>query len=140
MLHHYTCVHSAQGIIADGRLRTMADHHGMRELAPGLDWMLHIIWLTDLDMPHPRALGLDRRALHCDRTTWRFTAADTTTVVPWTRWVRSRTDITRRVRAEVEAGCLPAHWWISCVPVPVRLPALRTHRSGALLGRTTADG
>lgn len=110
-LYHYTCHHGYLGIVASGQLRP----HGH----PWFDEPL--VWLTDLAEPWRDALGLTSHTIDCDRTRYRFQVADSATTIRWTSYRRSvprRTAIT----LENQPGSMPAHWWVSAVPVPVLLP------------------
>jgi hypothetical protein len=107
-LYHYACHHSAAGIRRCGELRPHAH-----------PWLpLPLVWLTDLDKPWRNALGLTSHTIACDRTEYRFAARDTSTAIPWTTYRRS-VPIRAAVALESAPGVMPAHWWVSTVPVPV---------------------
>lgn len=119
-LFHYTCLHAAPLIDADGYLRPWPDAEARRH--PGLaGWPLPVglVWLTDLDTPLRDALGLTTETIGCDRTRFRFTVIDLTHCQPWTAYAR---DLPRHARLRLETvapGLLPAHWWVSLSVVPV---------------------
>ena len=110
-LYHYTCDDGRAGIGDQG---VVLPHGGLAG---------DLAWFTDLAPCAPEALGLTSRLLHCDRTRWRYEVTDSTNVI---RWLESpqRRAIGSAGRHALEAhtpGVMPAHWWISAVPVPVRL-------------------
>jgi hypothetical protein len=80
-----------------------------------------LVWATDLDVPHPAALGLASGRTGCDRTACRFEVTDPDRFVRWAVYARG---LPRGVRApfETAAGVLPAHWWVSTTPAPVARP------------------
>lgn len=110
-LYHYTCHHSVAGIRWAGQLIPNA-HPWLPE---------PLVWLTDLDQPWREALGLTSHTLGCDRTEHRFRAATTVTAIPWTTYRRS-VPIRAAHALEREPGVMPAHWWVSLVPVPIVRP------------------
>jgi hypothetical protein len=57
-LYHYCCSHSLEGIRKDGFLRPW------RQVALG---DVPLVWLTDLEVPDRKALGLTSDLLDCDR-------------------------------------------------------------------------
>ena len=107
-LYHYTCQHSRPGILAAGALRPNP-HPWLPE---------PLVWLTDLPEAWREALGLTSHTLRCDRTAYRFKAADTRTAI---RWLTYRRSLPVHVAAAIEStpGAMPAHWWISTTPVPI---------------------
>lgn len=136
-LYHYTCDHHVRRVTADGVLRNsveLAAAQGVdlaARMAPNPVWSAGLVWMTDLEIPPSlAALGFEGRRATCDRTAWRFTIADTMGVVPWTRWVHGRRDITAETREEFEAGCMPRHWWVAAGPVPVLAPPVNMRGTG----------
>lgn len=118
-LFHYTCGHAVAGITADGALEP--NHHPLLGVA--------LVWLTDLSEPFRLALGLTSYSLGCDRTEYRFDIASARVAEHWPRYCR-RIALPRRVSEAVEdiPGVLPAHWWVSTVPVAVQHSApIRMH-------------
>lgn len=111
-LYHYTCrEHGEPGITHD------------QKLLPHKQPLLgrHLVWLTDLDTPHPWALGLTNYLLCCDRTQVRVT------VHPWVckdicgvhAWWHYRRTIHPVLREAVEQTGMPMHWWVTELPVPI---------------------
>lgn len=110
--YHYTCLHAAAKIRVRGNvLRPMPQLY-----IPGPP----IIWLTDLDFPLRHELGLTRTWLVCDRGEVRFTVHPDaeSTVEPWPRYARTHR-VPIALRNEFEADRLPAHWYVSTVPLLV---------------------
>jgi hypothetical protein len=111
-LWHFTCSHSVDGIHADGELRPH-QHPWMPE---------PLVWLTDLEVPFRDALGLTSHTLGCDRTEHRFEVADPTAAVWWPTYARTvRLATGQRLALEQAPGAMPAHWWVSAEPIPVRI-------------------
>lgn len=107
-LYHFTCQHSRPGILASGVL-TPHSHPWLPE---------PLVWLTDLEQAWRAELGLTSHTLGCDRTEYRFQAADTRTAI---RWLVYRHSVPLRAASALESapGVMPAHWWVSKVPVPI---------------------
>lgn len=104
-LWHYTCSHG----------HTALGEQGL--LVPNARGPVGVVWLTDLDHPIRDALGLTSRVLSCDRTTHRYRIDDPPPEAAWWPTVR-RTWPARVVHAlETAPGAMPAHWWVSPVPV-----------------------
>lgn len=106
-LWHYTCDHGAEGIRREGLIRPNA-HPLLR---------LPIAWFTDLDPAHRFEIGLTSDTLACDRMAHRFPVAPEG--VEWWPKAARRLAVPASVRAELEVGRLPAHWWVSLTPVQV---------------------
>ncbi|MEU8199507.1 hypothetical protein AB0C10_37560 [Microbispora amethystogenes] len=106
MLWHYTCDHGAAGIQREGIIR------------PNLHPLLGVpvAWFTDLDPAHRFEIGLTSDRLACDRMAHRFATADR--LVWWPLAARSLR-VPAPVRAELETGRLPAHWWVSLTEVAI---------------------
>jgi hypothetical protein len=113
---HYTCDHGAAGIVRDGLVRP--NRHPLLGVA--------VAWFTDLDSGHRQELGLTSDTLGCDRMAHRFEVAQEG-LLWWPKAAR-QLQVTTRVRAELETGRLPAHWWLSLEPVAV-LPDQRQEAS-----------
>lgn len=110
-LWHFTCSHSVASIERMGSLRP--------HFHPLLDTRL--VWLTDLEQPFREALGLTSHTLMCDRAEHRFEALDTSTAVWWPSYARAHQIDRATCRSlEMADGAMPAHWWVSAKPVPVR--------------------
>ena len=111
-LYHYTChEHGEPGITQDQKL---LPHH---------QFLLgrHLVWLTDMDVPHAWALGLTNHLLCCDRTQVRVTVhplsgKDASGIHPW--WYYRRT-IPPVLRETVEQTGMPMHWWVTEQALPV---------------------
>ncbi|MEV6035996.1 hypothetical protein AB0L65_32915 [Nonomuraea sp. NPDC052116] len=108
VLWHYTCDHGATGIVRDGMVK------------PNLHPLLGVpvAWFTDLDRAHRLELGLTSDTLKCDRMAHRFEVADPESLLWWPKAARLLR-LSQAVRAELETGRLPAHWWVSFEPVAV---------------------
>ena len=116
--YHYTCAHSAPLILRSGVVMPLGRLGKLAGQMPAdRHWMLDIAWFTDLDEPLREALGLTSATLQCDRTEWRVTVSDASTLVPWPRFARGR--VPAGQRRDLERYGRPAHWWISEEPVPV---------------------
>ncbi len=83
-----------------------------------LDWGL--IWLTTGDF---ESTGMDRSGANvCDRGRYRYIVTDASNCEPWL-------SSPRRAHADVMDGLIdilekvgdPSCWWVSALPVPVRL-------------------
>lgn len=100
ILYHYTCVHGVSGID-----RTLT-------LDPDKAMLWRCIWMTDLDHPDRRGLGLTSDILGCDRTRYRFTVPEP---VKTQRWVDVRRQCPPGLREWLESvpGVLPMHWFLS---------------------------
>lgn len=98
ILYHYCCHHSAYAI-----------EHDRFTLRPGLDGF---VWLTDLDVPDRRGLGLTSRILSCDRTECRFVVDEPIEVE---RWIDVRRALPRPLVRDLEADprVLLAHWYLT---------------------------
>jgi len=108
-LYHYTCSHSRSKILLDGILK------------PNERSYRHLLWLTDLEVPDVRGLGLTSFMLRCDRTEWRV-AVETEIAVPWTRYAHdNRVEWQVREVLEGATGARPLHWWVSEVDIPIRV-------------------
>lgn len=111
MLWHYTCRHGHDGIERAGFIEP--------QFQPLLG--VRLAWFTDMDPPVREALGLTRRLVTCDRTTWRY-PVDARQLITWTGYRRQLLRDGQRVGVwtlENEPGAMPAHWWVSTQPVPV---------------------
>lgn len=115
-LYHYTCAdHGADRIKRDGFVRPLYELVGPLTPMPTSGYFA---WLTDLDVPNARGLGLTRYLAKCDRTEHRFTVADETNCV---RWLDVRRELPKLHHLELAPGAMPAHWWIASGPVPVEV-------------------
>lgn len=120
ILYHYTCRDSAARIDAEDLLRPSPQV----QLA-GTPWLL---WLTDLAVPDPVALGLDRRhdsVLRCVRTERRY-AVEVARPVSWADWADLR-PVAPAARLWLEEGRTPERWFVW--PVPIR-PLVETPAGG----------
>lgn len=121
-LYHYTCDHGRLALGDKGELIAPIDQPLDQTVVDGMTaWqrgLLQLIWMTDLDEPLRRPLGLTSRSLRCDRTRYRYRVADDKYVH---RWVTVRRDWPRELRDGLESadGAMPGNWWISLRPVPV---------------------
>lgn len=121
-LYHYTCDHGRAGLGAKGELiapiEQPLDQTVVDEMTGWQRGLLHLIWMTDLDEPLRKPLGLTAVSLHCDRTQYRYRVTDDKYVH---RWITVRRDWPRKLRDGLEqaSGAMPGHWWISLRPVPV---------------------
>lgn len=126
-LYHYTCEHVAARLGATPALMPLRYHSpdAVRLLPRELRWMATLLWLTDLERPDRRALGLTSRSLPCDRTEVRYRAAAWTAgdARPWAE-VRARYPAQDVAELEAAPGADPSRWWIARVPVPAILDRL----------------
>lgn len=118
-IYHYTCSCWAPKIRAQQMLR--ASVHAI------LQYHGRMSWLTDLDDPMPRAIGLPVKP--CDRLQFRVAVdAGLPQIVRWSPWSRRNVDL--KLRQAVEAndpGALHAHWWLALGDVPIlRVDDMRT--------------
>jgi hypothetical protein len=74
------------------------------------------VWLTDLEVPDRKALGLTSDLLDCDRLEHRVVVD--VEAEHWPRYAR-RLPLELRRRLELAAGARPMHWYVSEHPVPV---------------------
>lgn len=109
-LYHYTCDHAVAGIRADRFVKP-----NMHPLLKGIA----LAWFTDLDAPDRDGLGLTSNYITCDRTTHRFTVADSAPIRWWPNAVRELDLQGYRRALEIAPGAWPAHWYVSVVPVVV---------------------
>ena len=110
-LFHFTCDHGLRGLGRTGRVRP--------RLQPFVN--LTLAWFTDLPDPEPEEVGLTSSTLSCNRLEYRYTVDDETDIVPWL-------DVVRTVPVDPAfwstfhlPPAQPDHWFVSFVPVPVRL-------------------
>lgn len=109
-LYHYTCHHRATlirdiGVVVPNSLFWAPD--------------VELSWWTDLEKPDRYALGLTSYMTGCDRTEFRFAAADDADLTPWGHWAHAR-KVSRIMRDMLEGdGAAPAHWWVSEAQVVV---------------------
>ncbi len=108
---HYTCNHRAPMIRAD---KLVKPHP--QPLLRGVE----LSWWSDLGPEHRFELGLTSQILACDRMEARFQAVNPESLTRWPVAARAL-HIPQVIRDELEAGRLPAHWWISLQPVEVTL-------------------
>ncbi len=113
-LYHYTCDHS-RAAITDLLLpsRDLVDPGH-----PNADLASPFVWLTDLTVPIPQALGLTMTAIACDRTVHRYRVTNPSDCNHWLD-VRKMLPSHYVELLEAAPGVRPAHWWISTSPVPV---------------------
>lgn len=122
VLYHYTCIdHGYPGISRD------------RLIIPRLHPFLRtkLVWLTDLDIPDRHALGLTAGWIPCDRTAVRVDVETTRDVIRWGAWAH-HAQPSRALRNAFEADALPAHWWVSALPVDVLTVHPPQHRIGSV--------
>lgn len=120
---HYTCIHARNEIGETGMLRPIRDlvsQAKLDRLVPSLRHVSRFVWLTDLDTPDRRALGLTMQLGGCDRAAYRYRVHGDYTPI---RYVDVRRDLPERTREQLESapGAMPAHWWVAVTPVPVVL-------------------
>ena len=101
MLYHYTCRHSAYSISHDRFI-----------LRPGLTGLL---WLTDLDVPGRRGLGLTSNFIECDRTEFRFAVADPVEIERWID-VRKVAPLLLVQALEADPQVMLTHWFLTAIP------------------------
>jgi hypothetical protein len=106
--YHYTCRHSLAKMEPD-----LYGYVTLQPLSPG-----GILWVTDLDVPQRKGLGLTSTIIDCDRTEFRLELLDDTTV---RRWVDVRRDYPELHPLELADGAMPMHWYISTSPERARL-------------------
>jgi hypothetical protein len=108
-LYHFTCAHSRKRILDDHTLRPLSTSYQQ------------LIWLTDLEYPDVRGLGLTSFMLRCDRTEYRCTV-ETESAVKWTDWAHyAKVPLNIRLMLDHVDGARPLNWWVSTVPVPIRV-------------------
>jgi hypothetical protein len=117
-LWHYTCSHGHHGLGYETATLLPAASLALAHQREQLPESGHLVWLTDLDRPLREPLGLTSYLLRCDRTAYRYRVTDPTSCEPWHVVARK---MPKHVRMELEQalGAMPAHWWVSFLPVPV---------------------
>lgn len=108
LLWHYTCDHGAAAIRRE-RLIKPNPHPFLGALA--------VAWFTDLEPAYRFEIGLTSDRLACDRMAHRFPVRSEG--VEWWPKAARRLAVPVLVRAEMETGRLPAHWWVSLTPVEI---------------------
>lgn len=110
IVYHFTCAdHGVPGITRTRRL--LPYRHPLLGVA--------LVWLTDLPVPDRWGLGLTSSWISCDRTDARVDVEWSPEIEQWGRWAHEhRTPSV--LRDVLEDGALPAHWWVSEQPLPVR--------------------
>lgn len=110
-VYHFTCSCWAPKIAAQQLLR--ASVHSI------LQHQGRMSWLTDLDIPLARAIGLPTKP--CDRLQFRVALdRDQPGIVRWSSW--SRRNVPLPLRQAVEAndpGALHSHWWLALGDMPI---------------------
>lgn len=106
-LYHYTCSDHAAEIRRDGLIKVSPVF--------GTGGQKQVVWMTDLDVPNKKGLGLTSNLLSCDRTEYRFEITDPRAVFHWNEAKRY---LPRGVVEQLEAapGAMPMHWWVSGLP------------------------
>ena len=117
--YHYTCEHGASAILRDGMLRPQ------RTPLPPVQFVL---WLTDLEAPARKPLGLTSHTLDCDRTAHRFVVNEPVAVLPWVEARRQYFPRWWVEELESTDGAMPMHWYVT--GVPQRFAAPKTAVSG----------
>ncbi len=105
---HYTCDHSAALIRRSG----IVVPHPQPLLGHALSW-----W-SDLGPEHRYEVGLTSETLDCDRMAYRFAPIDMGVLTWWPDAARTL-GVSHATRDELEDDRLPAHWWVSLLPVAV---------------------
>jgi hypothetical protein len=106
ILYHYTCDHALPKIREAGVINPYP-LFGFTEM--------NFVWMTDLDVPDKKGLGLTSRILQCDRTKHQL-------ILPHPlgakRWVDVRRSMPKMITVALEEaeGALPMHWYVSMVP------------------------
>lgn len=111
ILFHYTSLAAAPLIHKQGKLRGFP--------CPLLPQIGPIVWLTDLDVGHPTALGIPDTVAGYARMAVRV-QVDIEEPIRWARWARRTVRHEQWMTLEVNVpGSLVAHWWLSLVDVPI---------------------
>lgn len=125
VLYHYSCAHRAPAIERDGVLKPgMAWRHYDAELLAhgepmsGLWRAPAVLWLTDLETPDRKALGLTSTLIDCDRTQYRYTVQRTDDVMPWRAFAAWHGATAEWLRI-LEDGRQPEHWFVAVLPLPI---------------------
>lgn len=108
-LYHYTCLHSHQTIGEEGVLKPGADGY---------------VWLTDMERPIAKALGLTMNYITCDRTEYRYQVAPTADVIHWMD-IRSSLNQELVWALELSEGAMPRHWFLSPEPIAATYNPIR---------------
>ena len=123
-LYHYSCRHTVAQIERDAMLRPSAAwrHYDTLmicngEPMSGLWRAPAVLWLTDLERPRRRALGLTSQTLDCDRTEYRYTVERSDTMVPWLDFATQH-GANPEWLAVLHDGREPEHWYVAVQPVP----------------------
>jgi hypothetical protein len=109
ILSHWTCVHSAAGIEADGMIKP--------HVQPFLGRAVFLSWFTDAASLTAHQLGLHSVLLGCDRMEFRFDV-DTDIAVPWKQWADT-SRVERTLRSELELGRKHGNWWVAFRPIEI---------------------
>ena len=112
-LYHYTCAHALEKIKEMGTL--------LGSVHPILRFHGRIVWLTDLDVPVVRAIGMPKPTRDCDRLQYRISVSgEWDTVAWWPVWSQRNVALPLRQALEVnEQGALFAHWWLAFGDIPI---------------------
>jgi hypothetical protein len=108
-LFHYTCDHGARLIGRSGPCVLLPFMH---------PWLgKKLVWLTDLDAPERRAVGLTSTHIRCDRLRHRYVVDDQRHVRAWLDSLE-RLRLIESMRQAFEFDddgrpSSPEHWWIS---------------------------
>lgn len=121
-LYHHTCRdHGAPGIEARGLIIPQ----------PGNFFPFPVTWVTDLEIPDARALGLTKNFIGCDRTAVTFEveppASDDVEIVRYVD-IRRKIDPYWVALLEQAEGAMPMHWYLT--NSPLRYSAVTYHKRG----------
>lgn len=110
-LWHFTCSHGRRGIGRVGIVRP--NRHAFLHGPP-------LAWFTDHPDPDRMSVGLTSETLTCDRMAYRYRVTDPADVEPFAAW-SARNPQPLDVWSALTSHGDPARWFVSVVPVPVRL-------------------
>ena len=119
-LYHYSCHHGAQGIGEKGIVLPAAIHapDAAERMPEHLRWVMEYAWFTDLAEPAPRALGLTRMTIDCDRLAHRFVVKpDEMEKCTWWPEEMRALNLAAARTISMTPGAMPAHWWVSKGPI-----------------------
>lgn len=108
-LYHFTCGDHGKPAIE----RTMTLRPNPTGLMP-----TPVVWLTDIETPTREQTGLTSTIISCDRTEYRAVVTNTKSVMWWPDYCRKRR-VNLSLRAMLEHGCDPEHWWVCEKPLTV---------------------
>jgi hypothetical protein len=112
LLYHYTCTHAALDIEREGVLKPHAHPWLQQRYGP-------VVWLTDISDAALAGVAIGVKpqiTLSCDRTEVCYPIwSGSVEGLVW--WPHIRDLFDPSAASAIEAGAMPAHWWLTRKPI-----------------------